>query len=417
MRTGKGKIRLALLLVALISLGTSLLSLSYMNRLARKFEQIASRDAKIAELGETLSIKMLEARREEKNFIIYLDTTYIVGNRRIIEEIRSDVENVIGITTAYMSELDSIEVLLAEYSANIDRLVTAFQEDPRTLYNLQRQIMNYEQELRNLAKNRRLSVESLPSLTSDVNIALLSASAKLSTEKTRLFNELREDGDRIMNLAQDIASSARETLAKNSTEGMSYSQKAQRNTWTLIFLAVFLLAFLVVSLPQRIFLPYRKISRVLEAIGRGESEFTLPNIGKGDELGELSRSFEEAIGKLRDYSDLKTSKIAQLQRNLYRVLEEVKEAFFILAPDLTVLYVNVAAKALFDIDRELISKSIKELESLWEVLKESIVDVEKRGRFEISLKFRKMEFKKKTVSVIPSTSSTGRLENIFIIVK
>jgi methyl-accepting chemotaxis protein len=417
MRTGKGKIRLALLLVALISLGTSLLSLSYMNRMARKFEQIASRDAKIAELGEVLSIKMLEARREEKNFIIYLDTTYIVGNRRIIEEIRSNVENAIGITTAYTGELDSIEVLVAEYSANIDRLVTAFQEDPRTLYNLQRQIMNYEQDLRNLTKNRRLSAESLPSLSSDVNIALLSASAKLSAEKTRLFNELREEGDRIIALAQDIASSARETLAKNSAEGMSYSQKAQRNTWTLILIAVFLLAYLVISLPRRIFLPYRKISRALQAIGRGDSEFTLPNVGKGDELGELSRSFEEAIGKLRDYSDLKTSKIAHLQRNLYRVLEEVKETFFILAPDLTVLYVNAAAKELFDIDRELVSKSIKELESLWEVLKESIIDVEKRGRYEVPLKFRKMELKKKMVSVIPSTGDSGRLENIFIIIK
>lgn len=416
MLTGKSKIRISLFLVALISLGTSLLSLSYMNRMASKLEKIASEDAKIAELGEVLSIKMLQARREEKNFIIYLDTLYITNNRNIIDEIRFDLENAKEIAKAYSPKLDSIETLLSAYGDNITRLVTAFQEDPKTLYNLQRQIMNYEQELRALAKSRKLSLEALPSWSSDINIALLSASAKLSAEKSKLFNELREDGDRMMKLAQDITLSARHSLARNSAEGMSYSQKAQRNTWTLILIAVFLLAYLIVSLPHRIFLPYRRISRVLQGIGRGESELVLPNIDTKDELGELSRSFQAAIQKLYTFNALKTSKITQIQRNFHRILEEVKEAVCILAPDLTILYLNDSAKRLFDINREIISKSIKDLTPLWDVFDQSIIDIEKRGRYEVNLKLKKMDLKK-IVSVVPSTDSTGKLENVLIIIK
>ena len=417
MLTSKTKIRLALLAVALISLGTSLLSLSYMNQMAKKIDQIANMDAKIAELGEAISIKMLRARREEKNFIIYLDTTYISNNQLIIEEIQSDVRNAKEMAISYSTELDSIETFLMGYNDNITRMVSAFQEDPRTLYNLQRQIMNYEQELRTLARNRRLDIESLPSWSSDINIALLSASAKLSTEKSRLFSELREAGDEIMELAQQISVSARESLAANSSQGMSYSVKAQRNTWTLVLIAVFLLAYLIFDMPHRIFLPYRRIGKALQAIGRGESEFLLPNIEADDELGELSRSFQEAIRKLRTFNELKTGKITQIQRNLHRILEEVKEAVIILGPDLIILYLNDAAKTLFEIDREIVSKSIKDLTPLWEVLDQTIENIEQRGRYEVNLKLKKMELKKKIVSIIPSSGQTGKLENILLIIK
>ena len=182
-------------------------------------------------------------------------------------------------------------------------------------------------------------------------------------------------------------------------------------------IAVFLLAFLIVSLPHRIFLPYRRISRVLRGIGRGESEWVLPNIDTKDELGELSRSFQEAIQKLSTFNALKTSKITQIQRNFHRILEEVKEAVCILTPDLTILYLNDSAKRLFDINREIISKSVKDLTPLWDVLDQSIIDIEKRGRYEVNLKLKKMGLKKKIVSVVPSTDSTGKLENVLIIIK
>ncbi len=415
--TSRGKIRFALLAVAFIALGTSLLSLSYMNQMAQRIDQIATRDAKIAELGEALSIQMLQARREEKNFIIYLDTLYIANTRDIIQEMRSSVLNAKAIAQNYVGKLDSIEALLQIYDSKVTDLVYAFQEDPRTLYNLQRQIMNYEQELRTLAKDRKLDLESLPSWSSDVNIALLSASAKLSTEKSRLFEELRGVGNDVMTLAQEIATRARESLAANSIQGMSYSVKAQRNTLTLILIAVLLLTYLIIYLPSNIFQPYRKIGKALLAIGRGESEFILPNMDVNDELGDLSRAIKEAIQKLHAYNELKTKKIAQIQRNLHRILDEVKEAVIILAPDLTILFLNNAAKVLFETERELISKSIKELEPLWQVVDWSVADLEKKGRYEVDLKLKKVEFKKKMVSIVPNIGSAGKLENILIIIK
>ena len=414
MLSSRSKIRLAFLGVALISLGTSLLSLSYLNRITARIEQMVKVDAKVAELGESISIKMLEARREEKNYIIYLDTVHIVNNRFILEDIERDVLSAKEISPAYTTKLDSISMLIESYGQNIRQLAFAIQDDPRTIYRLQQQIINYEQELRSLARRRKLSVEDLPSWTSDVNIALLSASTKLSTEKAQLFSDLRDIGNRIMALSQEITVRARESMAKNSAEGISYSVKAERNTATLLLLAALLLVFLIVYLPHRIFLPYSKISKALQAIGRGESEIQLPNIEAGDELGDLSRSFQEAIQKMRTFSDLKTAKISQIQRNLYRILEEVEEAILILSPDLTILYLNDSAQSLLDVDRDVVSRSIRELDMLWGLLNKLHVDLEKRDRYDVKMKKRGLG--KRRISIIPSTSNSGKVDNIVIVI-
>ena len=212
--TSRGKIRFALLTVAFIALGTSLMSLSYMNQIAKRIDQIANKDAKIAELGESLSIQMLEARREEKNFIIYLDTLYIDLNQSKINTMLSNVSEARQFAKSYSTKLDSIDFFLNGYSETMNRLVSVFQEDPRTLYKLQQQIINYERQLQQLAKNRKLNLETLPSWSTDANIAVLSASAKLSNEKSRIFSELRETGDQINSLARQITRHARMSLNK-----------------------------------------------------------------------------------------------------------------------------------------------------------------------------------------------------------
>jgi len=415
--TSRWKIRIALLSVAVIALGTTLLSLSYINQMAESIEQIANRDAKMAEMGESLSIQILQARREEKNFIIYLDTLYIIQNQTIINKMRENVTEVKKTSQIYTEKLDSIHTLLNDYSRNIQLLVSVFQEDPRTLYNLQRQIFNYEEQLRTLAKNKKLNFESLPSWTTDANIAVLSASAKLSAEKSRLFRELREDSDQINALAREITKHARESLSKNSNSGISYSVKAQRNTITLILVALLLLIYLIAVLPRKIFDPYKKMKKALQAVGRGEIDFSMPNIKVQDELGDLSRSFQDAVQKLQTFNELKSAKIIEIQRNLYRILEEIREAVVILTPELNILYINESARVLFKTDKSIISHPVKELTSLWEIIDKNIANLDKTGKYEMSQRIKKSGIKKSIISILPNINNSGKLENLLIIIK
>jgi len=416
MLTSKGKIRLALFVVAFISLSTSFLSLSYMNRMATKIEVIAHKDAKMAELGETISIKMLEARREEKNFVIYFDSAYIVQNRKIIEEIKSDIQQAKEIARDNTQELDSVEVLIGLYTENIQLLARTLQEDPRTLSRLQRQVINYEEALKQLAQKQRLKMEDIPSWTSDLNFSLLSAAERVSSDKAKLFTELRETGNEIQNLAEEITLKARESLAKNSSEGMSYSIKAQRNTLILLLIAGCLLIYTIFYLPSKIFLPFRRIVRMLQAVGRDE-DVPLQHTFAKDEFGELSRSFQEAIQKLKYFNELKTDKIVEIKRNFHRILEEVEEAVLILSSNLKISWANTAAKNLFSADGEMVAKQIKDLPGLREILGDSLSDIEKKGRSEFSIKLKKTDIRKKTVLIMPSISNTGKPDNILIVIK
>jgi methyl-accepting chemotaxis protein len=417
MLTSKAKIRTALLLVTLICMGTTLLSLSYMKGMVRKIEEIAFRNARIAELGEEISVNILEARREEKNFIIYADTAYILKNRIILKTIQDDVVRAREISPDYVQTLDSIDFLVVQYNAQLDLLVKTFQDDPLTLNRLQRQVLNYEEELKQLAKRRKLDLDALPAWTSDVNASLAAAATRLSADKARLFETLKQTASDILDVSQSIAEQARQQLRENSIKGISYGSKAQRNTITILLVGVFLLCFLIYYLPHRIFYPFRNITRALNALIRGETELVLPNLNSNDEFGTLSRSFREAVNKLILYNEMKSEKIIELNRNMHRLIEEIHEGVIFLSHDLTILSFNGAAARILNIKGELKGKSLKDSQELWNLFEDLLDNVEKKGRQEIQLKLKRRDIKKRPVLIIPEMAQNNKLENILIIIR
>ena len=417
MLSSRGKIRISLFIVAFISLGASYLSLSYMTLMGKKIEEIAYKDASMAELGEKLTRKMLEARREEKNFIIEMDTLYIEKNKAIQEQIKAEVKNAREVTPAYPRELDSLDILVVRYGKQIDLLVSSYRKDPKILSGLGRQINKYEEDLKKLVEEQNLDPDALPFINSFFSIDLLAETTKLSAEKSKLFSELKEISRNFMSLTQKITADARESLVRHSEEGMSFSVKAQRNTLTLLILASLILAYMIFYLPHKILLPFKKIIRSLNAIARGEIGAPLPDVSTGDELGELSRSFQQAIQKLKYFNELKTSKIIEIERNFRRSIDEVDESVIILFHDLKISYLNSAARKMFLINSDVISKSMKDLPVLWEIFGDSLESIEKKGRVEYSVKLKKRDFKKRTVTIIPNKGKGGKLENILVIIK
>jgi hypothetical protein len=417
MITGKGKIRLALMVVAFVSLGASFLSLSYMNRMAGRIQDIVGRDARMVQLGEMFSRKMLEARREEKNFIIYLDTLYIQKNRSIIQDIVQEVEWAKANTRGYAVELDSLDILLGRYVHLVDLLVGAYQEDPNVLFRMRRQINSYEEALANLAKRQNLDPEVLRAWRSEMTLDLLSETTKLTVEKSRLFIDLKDISSAFISLGERITVAARAAMREDGAQGIHYSVKAQRNTLTLLFVATLFLAYMVVALPRRIFLPFRRIIRSLNAIARGESETPLTNGDTGDEFGELSRSFQNAIHQLKVFNALKAEKIVEIDRNFRKVAEEMNEALLVLTPDLTVSLANKAARRLFSEKKDPTGAFLKDLPFAWEVLGDALEKVEKKRRIEFSVKLKKRDLKKRLVTLISTTDKSGKLENILVILR
>jgi PAS domain-containing protein len=415
--SSKAKIRLVLVGAVSLSLITALISLFYMNSMITRIRQITLRDAILVDLGRDISIKVLEARREEKNFIIYLDSAYIDQTLTIIDGIESNVEQAKEIATEQIGTLDSISTLIGDYRSDIAVLRKTFQEDPRALSSLQRQLVDYEERLKKTVAGNRLEEDSLPVWISDLNILAVAATAKLSTEKARLLSDLRQTTTSILALAGRIVTQSQSDLAKHSEEGVRYGFKAQRNTVTIFIVTILLLAYLIVHFPKVVMLPFQRITKTLKGISRGETAFQIDDLEKGEEFFELYRSFHDAIHDLKMHNDLKTEKITEIQKQYRAGLDEIKEACIVLSGDLRVSYLNKAARELFSIDDSVSGQSVTEVPTLWKYLEEPLTKRENAKRIEISTRIKQTDIRKRCIVVLTSPNKSGAPPSRLIVIK
>jgi len=415
--SSKGKIRLVLVVAVSLSLITALVSLLYMNAMISRIRQITLRDARLVDLGRDISIKVLDARREEKNFIIYLDSTYIDQTLSIISAIESNVEQAKTIAPEQNTRLDSISGLIIDYKSDITILRKTFEEDPRALSSLQRQLVDYEERLKRTVARNKLQEDSLPAWLSDLNILAVAATAKLSTEKARLLSDLRETSTSILNLAGRIVSQAQSDLAKHSEEGVHYGFKAQRNTVTIFIITILLLAYLIIYFPRRVLLPFQRITRTLKAISKGETAFRIDDLEKSGEFTELYRSFHDAIYDLQVYNELKTEKIAELQKQLHSALDEIKEACLVISGDLKISYINDSAKNLFSVDDNILGKNLSDIPILWKILDEPFRVGEVQRRLELNTRIKRSDLRKRCITVLSFPGRKDAAPSRLIIVK
>jgi len=415
--TNKNKIRLALFGVGFLALATSFLSLFFMNSMMRRIQDITQKDAALAAVARDISIQMLEARREEKNFIIYLDSTHIANTRKIIGEVKNNIETARQIAPEHIAQLDSMSVQIERYSNNIGSLGDIFQEDPRALSSIQQQIIAYENRFKQTVGARNIDRDSLPSWISDLNVLMASAATKVSAEKTRLLTDLRESSDMILTMSQNIASQAQASLTEHGEEGVKSGMRAQRNALIIFIVTGIVLVYLVYYLPNRILIPFRRITRALKVIGTGQTEVTLPDLKKGDEFWQLFQSFLEAVRHLKLYNDLKTEKIIHMKKQWTETLNEVKEAVILINRDHQITYFNDAAAQLLGIDESSVHKKLSDVPVLDRLFGKHISETPIKEMIVYSARIKKTDLKKRSACIIPVALKNGTIESLVLLVK
>lgn len=414
MLTSKNKIRFALILVGGLSLLTSFISLIYMNIMITRIKEITQRDASLATTASSISILMLDARREEKNFIIYLDTTYVSRTRNIIQQVETNIGNGRSIAPEYTAMFDSMTILINRYSENIELLDEIFQEDPRALTSIQQQIIRYEERLRKTIGQGTIDEDSIPSWVSDLNVLIASAATKASTEKVRVLTGLRESSDGLLQLAQKVATIAQVSLTEHGDEGVRSGLRAQRNALMIFIITGLVLMYFIITLPQRILKPFDKIVNVLKAIGRGETDVLKPTLSKGDEFEALYTSFKEAIQNLQEYNSLKTEKIVILKKQADTIIDEINEAVIILSRDLDIITMNNAASSMFDLTRDSLGTSVHDNKILARLFKNHIAD-DITKKIEFKDRIKNTDLKKRKFCILPVASNN--LKTLIVIVK
>jgi nitrogen fixation/metabolism regulation signal transduction histidine kinase len=413
----KGKIRLALFIVGFLSLATSFISLAYMNNMIRKIKDITQVDAALAALARDISIQILEARREEKNFIIYLDQSYIKNTYSIIDQVTLNVAEARVLAPQHSAALDSIDSLAVHYLAHIEQLATTFQEDPNTISRIQKQMLDYEERLKKALSGSETRDDSLPSWISDLNILLASTAAKMSVEKVRLLTNLRETSDQILQISQQMTIAAQESLTEHSKEGVIFGVRAQRNALTVFIITGLLLAYLIFYFPKRILFPFRSINRAIKAIGRGESSTIIPEFRKGEEFWDLVNSIQDTLRQLRQYDEIKTNKIVESRKQLVQILDEVNESIILLSEDMRITHFNTAASIALSLTADMLHKHIENIPALWQHFGALLNEATLKRKVSGSIRIKRTDLKKRNACIVSFANNEGKLHSYVIILK
>ncbi|MCK5146319.1 hypothetical protein KAR48_06155 [bacterium] len=414
--TRKTSIRFALGVVAALALGAALLSLNSLGRIINTIEQISVVDTRTAQLGESLSILFLEARSHEKNFIITLDSTCIESNRNIMNAIKQSIGEAYYYAPEYYGTLDSLLNLIAEYGHGIGQLVMTVKENPRSLNRLQSRLISYEKEIRRLQERGRITRDAAEQLSMDMSLDIEAAASAVSNEKAVIFTGLRRSADAILESTQNITRQARADLIRHAGIGRQEGIKAQRNSLYFLFGAVLLVIYLIIVFPDRLFKPLGKIIRMLKAIERGEENISFIH-NEDDEFGTLSIALESALKKLQLFNYLKSGKITDNQRHLQNILDSVDAPILFLSTDLDIYYANMAAREFWDSGSLLMGQSVKNLSQLWNAAEDTIENIQRRGRTELSVRLSKRNLIRKKLIILPNMAKNGTMETIVIIVK
>jgi len=417
MSSVKNRIRLILLLIMAIAWGMILLSLSTISRMMGIIDVIVSQDAEVAGLGDRINVGMLDARQDERKFITFYDSTYLIQNRARMDAIIEDIHIVEAHFEIYRQDLDSVLFMIDRYNVQVNRLFRLFKENPRALYRLQEQMREYEIEFNRLAYRQNPDFQDVPGSPSDIRLPIRSGSLQVSPEQIVLFSNLRETGEQIQRLSYKISSRARASLSRNSTLSVQYGLRTQKWIFMIFIVSGLVLLFFIVVIPKRLVNRLTRLNKMLQAISRGDTEVHIPGSRIGDEIDELSGSFREAIEQLKYFNDLKTERIIEIERNLRRIIDEVEEAVFILSEELKITHVNRAAQNLFEINTSVIRTSIKTIVPVWESLGETLSRIEKTGRFDEMVRIRGRKLKKHHVTIMPIMGLRNRLESVVIFIR
>jgi PAS domain-containing protein len=120
---------------------------------------------------------------------------------------------------------------------------------------------------------------------------------------------------------------------------------------------------------------------------------------------------------LKLHNDLKTEKIAELQKQFRSTLEEIKQACFVVSGDLKVAYVNKAAMDLFSLDDSVAGKSIAVIAPLWKLIEEPLKANENERRIEINTRIKRADIRKRCITVLSFRSKADVPPSMLIIIK
>jgi len=232
---------------------------------------------------------------------------------------------------------------------------------------------------------------------------------------------------RDMDIIQSSASleePVRAEMARNRLNIDRMFVSAQQNQMLIFVIVVVGGAFLAFFMPRRAVWPFKRVLRAFGEVLECHLNVRLPVHG-GDELAELSRTFNLMMSQLEELDEMKVKRIA-FERRRFELLANALDMGVVLASvEGKIIFMNAPAFRAFNVTSEqVINKDMDEAPlpaSILDLLREGL---DERARLEhrlteltFEMENGKEETRKLHVDVIPVLTHAGELVNALMFIE
>lgn len=339
------RMALAMLTAAALTIPVVLLSLLYLRQMNAAVGRIVNEDIELMHIADRVTLALAEARRDEKNFLLYRDSSYLRQNHAALERIVQLADTGRRLDPSFASGFDRVLDGVVAYRALVDSLIRLPQAEPP-----ERVLLPDLQTLRRHHENLLRAAAEAPSPAERDSI--LAAAARLAPEVTWPGDGGRSLNDSIASLQAAVASEteaisarARERVRANRDRARTLAAWGQRNIISALLLVLVVLVWLVVTLPRRAVTPLKRILNALHRMEDGDLDVRV-KVSTRDEIGELARGLNRALARLSDFDNRKKNRILHLEKRFRLLINDIAEAVIVVDRVPAVLLANGAAEEL-----------------------------------------------------------------------
>lgn len=341
----RNRVSLSMFYAAALIVPVVIISLLYLRRMNNAVSLIVDRDIEIMHIADRLSLRFAEARRHEKNYILYGDAAYLgeaMAALRYVSRLGSEATR---LDPGLIAHTSAIRTQVRSYQVLAESLVRLPRPEPGRTYLTPSLSQLREQHERLL----RLAAAATDSAERD---SLVIQAARLASDLALPYPGYRELNDAIraieaaINAQTDsITLLARRRIAEHRHRTRQLAAWGQRNIVTILLVVLVILTWLIIVLPRRVVLPIKRIANALDRVEDGDLDVRIKPRSK-DELGRLAAQLNRAFGLLREQDERKVNRILQLERRFKLLGNDVMEGVLVVDGVPNVVYANPAIEEL-----------------------------------------------------------------------
>jgi methyl-accepting chemotaxis protein len=296
-----------LALVRLILVPVIVLAVYYLVRMGWIVDRIVNVDAPAAGLAQQVSIEMLEARRAERNYLLFQATTYLATNRAALLKTQQALQAIQNLEPNDQGVVQEASEAPTLYQPRFSGAASALGKPGQEPTDRIRAVVKaYEQDPENLLKRAKRSkrpqlVEDLRRQVSSFDSQITQTAQQGNRTLQQVTADLQDSSQKILSIAADVESRNWSRVQLGHADARHLIERAE---WALsVVSAVTLLMSIWVSytLPRAVVKPLLNLKGAVDHAAEENFEIDFDVQGKG-EIVDLTESLRGLLAAVRQKS-------------------------------------------------------------------------------------------------------------------